>query len=166
LLRRGLFMPWELKTILGADIARRGLSRLNPLGHISNLINPRPRLAFGKVAVLESAMYMRNQLLRDTDWASMAHSLEVRVPLVDAKLLGHVAPITAKHGSMSKRMLGLSPSIPLSSPVLDRPKTGFQTPIQSWLQRDRRIQGWRRIPTLATDNCAWARRWAFHMTAA
>ena len=30
---------------------------------------------------------MRNQLLRDTDWASMAHSLEVRVPLVDAVLL-------------------------------------------------------------------------------
>ncbi len=27
---------------------------------------------------------MRNQLLRDTDWASMAHALEVRVPLVDS----------------------------------------------------------------------------------
>ena len=43
--------------------------------------------SFGKVAVLESSLYMRNQLLRDTDWASMAHSLEVRVPLVDAELL-------------------------------------------------------------------------------
>ena len=108
-------MPWELKTILGADIARRGLSRLNPLGHIANLLSPRPRLAYSKVAVLESAMYMRNQLLRDTDWASMAHSLEVRVPLVDAKLLSQVARITAKHGSMSKRMLGISPSMPLST---------------------------------------------------
>ena len=38
---------------------------------------------------------MRNQLLRDTDWASMAHALEVRVPLVDAALLRCVARATA-----------------------------------------------------------------------
>jgi len=30
---------------------------------------------------------MRNQLLRDADWAGMAHSLEIRVPLVDVELL-------------------------------------------------------------------------------
>ena len=34
LLRRGLFMPWELEAVLGADTARRGLRRLNPLRHI------------------------------------------------------------------------------------------------------------------------------------
>jgi asparagine synthase (glutamine-hydrolysing) len=44
---------------------------------------------------MESSLYMRNQLLRDTDWASMAHSLEVRVPLVDSKLLRSLVPITA-----------------------------------------------------------------------
>ena len=165
LLRRGLFMPWELKTILGADTARRGLSRLKPISRMAHLLSPRPKLANSKIAVLESAMYMRNQLLRDTDWASMAHSLEVRVPLVDAKLLSHVARITAKHGSLSKRMLGQSPSMPLSVVAFDRPKTGFQTPIQSWLQRDRRMQDWRRIPMLAADDCSWARRWAFQMAA-
>ena len=42
---------------------------------------------------MEAALYMRNQLLRDTDWASMAHSLEVRTPLVDAVLLQHVAAL-------------------------------------------------------------------------
>jgi len=31
--------------------------------------------------------YMRQQLLRDADWADMAHSLEIRVPLVDLELL-------------------------------------------------------------------------------
>ena len=35
----------------------------------------------------------RNQLLRDMDWAAMAHSLEVRVPLVDAHLLRKIAPV-------------------------------------------------------------------------
>ena len=38
---------------------------------------------------------MRNQLLRDTDWSSMAHGLEVRVPFVDAKLLERMAPAIA-----------------------------------------------------------------------
>src|SRR5262249_13117102 len=122
--------------------------------------------SFGKVAVLESALYMRNQLLRDTDWASMAHSLEVRVPLVDTKLLSHLAPVTMKSGFLSKRMLGNSPRVPLPCKVLERPKTGFGTPIQAWLQQDARIQRWRRVPAFTEDKYPWARRWAFEMVAA
>ena len=80
--------------MIGAEIARLGLRRLNPIRHIEALLKPRPRTGFGRVAVLESSLYMRNQLLRDTDWASMAHSLEVRVPLVDIKLLSQLASIT------------------------------------------------------------------------
>jgi len=109
---------------------------------------------------------MRNQLLRDTDWASMAHSLEVRVPLVDVKLLTRLALITTKNGSPAKQMLGNSPRVPLPPKVIERPKTGFGTPMQAWLQRDTRIQKWRRVPTLLVDQCAWARRWAFEVAAA
>src|SRR5262249_44444910 len=166
LLRRGLFMPWELETVIGADTARLGLRRLDPIKHIQTRLRPRPMTSFGKVAVLESALYMRNQLLRDTDWASMAHSLEVRVPLVDAKLLSDVAPVTTKNGSRSKRILGNSPRVPLPLKVLERPKTGFGTPIQAWLKQDTRIQRWRRVPALAVDKYPWARRWAFEMVAA
>src|SRR5262249_38995227 len=160
-LRRGLFMPWELEAVIGADTARLGLRRLDPIKHIEARLRPRPTTSFGKVAVLESSLYMRNQLLRDTDWASMAHSLEVRVPLVDAELLSHVAPVTTKNGSLSKRMLGNSPRVPLPSKVLERPKTGFGTPIQAWLKQDARIQRWRRVPAFAEDKYPWARRWAF-----
>ena len=39
---------------------------------------------------------MRNQLLRDADWAGMAHSLEIRVPLVDFTLLGALAPVDSR----------------------------------------------------------------------
>ena len=99
-------------------------------------------------------------VLRDTDWASMAHSLEVRVPLVDSKLLGSLAPITAGTALRSKQLLADSLSVPLPSSVIDRPKTGFTTPVQSWLQRDNRIQQWRRVPALALKKCPWARRWA------
>jgi asparagine synthase (glutamine-hydrolysing) len=166
LVRRGLFMPWELEAVLGADTARLGLRRLDPIRHIETRLRPRPTTSFGKVAVLESALYMRNQLLRDTDWASMTHSLEVRVPLVDAKLLSQVAPVTTQRGSLSKRMLGNSPRVPLPPKVIERPKTGFGTPMQAWLQHDSRVQRWRQVPALAADRCAWARRWAFQVAVA
>ena len=87
LLRRGIFMPWELPDVLGPEVAREGLKQLDPINHIARTLMPDPLLPFARVATLESSFYMRNQLLRDTDWASMAHSLEIRVPLVDAVLL-------------------------------------------------------------------------------
>src|SRR5262249_13353190 len=96
LLRLGLFMPWEIASVLGSAFARLGLLRLEPLRHIQTRLAPRPGTSFAKVAVLECSLYMRDQLLRDTDWASMAHSLEVRVPLVDVDLLRHVALFTTK----------------------------------------------------------------------
>src|SRR5262249_26832855 len=140
--------------------------RLSPVGHIESRLRPQPTTSFGKVAVLESSLYMRNQLLRDTDWASMAHSLEVRVPLVYVELLSHVALVTTTNRSPSKQRLGNRPSLPHPSRVVERPKSGFGTPIQAWLQRDSRIQQWRRVPTLLGDRCAWARRWAFEVAAA
>jgi asparagine synthase (glutamine-hydrolysing) len=166
LLRRGLFMPWELEAVLGADMARIGLRRLSPLRGIEAALRPEPKTSFGKVAVLESSLYMRNQLLRDTDWASMAHSLEVRVPLVDVRLLSQVALVTGTRRPQSKDLLANCPLVPLPPKVITRPKTGFETPIKAWLQHDKRIQAWRRVPTLAADTCAWAKRWAFQVAAA
>jgi asparagine synthase (glutamine-hydrolysing) len=153
----------HLQAVIGMDAVRLGLRRLSPIRHIEALLNPRPRTSFGRIAVLESSLYMRNQLLRDTDWASMAHSLEVRVPLVDDKLLRYLASITAKRSSQSKRLLAHSPRIPLPVSVTERRKTGFTTPVQAWLQRDARMQEWRSVPALAIDRCAWARRWAFQV---
>jgi len=166
LLRRGLFMPWELDSIIGAETTRLGLRRLKPLHYIEAQLRPEPKADFCKVAALESSLYMRNQLLRDTDWSSMAHSLEVRVPLVDAKLLRDLAGITPNQASRSKRSLANSPRISLPSKVVYRAKTGFTTPIQQWLQSDKRIQKWRQVPALAVEPCAWARRWAFQVAAA
>jgi asparagine synthase (glutamine-hydrolysing) len=166
LLRRGIFMPWELEGVLGGETARSGLRRLDPIACIEAPLRPEPRSDFGKVAVLESSLYMRNQLLRDTDWTSMAHSLEVRVPLVDVRLLSALSSATAENGSQLKRLLANSPRAPLPRKVIERPKTGFGTPMHTWLQRDKRIQQWRQVPALATEPCAWARRWAFQVAAA
>ena len=50
-----------------------------------------------RMSALEINWYMRNQLLRDSDWAGMAHSLEIRVPLVDLNLLRDRRPTLPKY---------------------------------------------------------------------
>lgn len=167
LLRRGLFLPRELPELMGADAAGEGLRRLQPVQHIvasltSPLARKGPQTAYGKVATLESALYLRNQLLRDTDWASMAHSLEVRTPLVDATLLRQLAvPLLSSGQTNNKQLLAASPSVPLPGDVASRAKSGFATPLSGWQQRGDRTQAWRDIPSLAEPNCPWARRWSY-----
>jgi len=66
--------------------------RLQPLKHLDANLKPDPGSDIGRVCALESSQYLRNQLLRDADWAGMAHSLEIRVPLVHAATLEALAP--------------------------------------------------------------------------
>jgi asparagine synthase (glutamine-hydrolysing) len=167
LLRRGLFMPWELRDLMDKGVAAEGLRRLRPVRHITAALDPMPRTNFARVASLESSLYMRNQLLRDADWASMAHGLEVRLPLVDAHLLRAIAPsLLSMPEERRKRCLATSPQKALPPEIVNRRKTGFGTPVQSWLQHDARLQRWRAVPQLARGNCPWARRWAYQLAAA
>ncbi|MGE3914225.1 MAG: asparagine synthase (glutamine-hydrolyzing) [Hyphomicrobiaceae bacterium] len=160
MLRRGLFMPWELTEVLDQDTIRKGVERLAPMQLIEQVLRPAPRSPFGRVATLEHSLYMRNQLLRDTDWASMAHSLEVRVPLLDSALMEEVAPLTssglAGHG---KRLMAHAPSLPLPQAIVGRSKTGFATPIEGWMQADVK-QAPSAIGTgRAKRKAHWARQW-------
>ena len=88
-LRRGLFMPWELPDILDPEMVREGWRELNMLEDMA-AATWRIDTDRHKVAALENQWYLRNQLLRDADWAGMAHSLEIRTPLVDAELFATV----------------------------------------------------------------------------
>src|SRR5438552_12869757 len=134
LMKRGLFLPEELPAVLGDEVADEGLRRLAILQRIRETMTPDPGSPFARVAVLESALFMRNQLLRDLDWASMAHSLEVRVPLVDAFLLREVAPaVFTSRRRDGKELLARSPRTPLPPAILTRRKTGFTLPIRDWL---------------------------------
>ena len=112
LLQRGLFLPEELPSLMGDDAARDGLARLRIVERIAAAMDDDPMTNYGRVATLEAALYMRNQLLRDTDWASMAHSLEVRTPLVDAWLLRQLAPLAVVEGSRCKRYFAVAPRPP------------------------------------------------------
>lgn len=165
LLRRGVFMPSELDGVMEA--ASEGLRRLDPLRFIASAGAARVRSPMGKVAALEAGLYLRNQLLRDTDWAGMAHSVEVRVPLVDTELTRAVGPdLMALGPGEGKRLLAASPHPQVSREIIDAPKRGFETPIAHWLQHDASLQAWRRRPELSGPGCPWARRWAYQLAAA
>ena len=162
LLRRGLFMPWELKDILGEEMAVEGLRRLAPLRLIDNAMKPDPRSSYSRVAALEASLYMRNQLLRDTDWASMAHSVEVRVPLVDVDVLKALAGALSSNPPLAtKRLLAQVTRLPLPSVIGQRGKTGFNVPLNHWLERNKTLDVWRRLPALTRPGTHWARRWAY-----
>jgi asparagine synthase (glutamine-hydrolysing) len=132
LLRRGLFMPWELPEVMDPDLARAGWEELQPLVRLNATI-PRVPEDFLKVAALEMVWYMRDQLLRVADWAGMAHSLEIRVPLVDIVLLRQVAPLLATNRRPTKLDMAGRLTPPLPDAVLKRPKSGFLVPVNRWL---------------------------------
>ena len=135
LLRRGLFLPHELPRLMNSEIAREGLRRLRPLQGLSACLRPDPASDSGRVCALESANYMRNQLLRDTDWAGMAHSLEIRVPLVDFTLLSALAPsIPTLVPGIGKAAIANAPSLPLPAANVGRAKTGFSVPTGAWMR--------------------------------
>jgi len=154
LLNRGLFMPWELGTVLDPELVAQGMERLRPLAMIGAQLEPRPRTPFARVATLESSLYMRNQLLRDTDWASMAHSLEVRVPLVDSVLLARLAPLAVRTRA-GKGLLAGAPSRPLPEAVVNRAKTGFTTPVEIWMDKHVEV-----VETAGNAPEPWARGWS------
>lgn len=140
LLRRGLFMPHELPNVMDPEMAHVGLQRLGILDLLAKALQPDPGVPALRVAAMESAIYMRNQLLRDADWAGMAHGLEIRTPLVDVRLLEAVAPCLTGLVGHGKAALAASPSRPVPETVVNRAKTGFMIPTQDWLyaQADRK----------------------------
>lgn len=147
MLRRGLFMPWELADLIGPDLARQGLADLDHRRRLAATVNGVDGAA-RRVTALECAWYMRSQLLRDADWAGMAHSLEIRVPLVDPFLFRRLAPALGRPGGPDKQAMAATPTPPLPDAVRRRPKSGFSIPVRDWLQGpdsgERGLRGWAR----------------------
>lgn len=146
LLRRGLFMPWELPAFLDTDYLRQGLADLDSQATLATAIEGL-RSANARVAALELSFYLRNQLLRDADWAGMAHSLEIRTPFVDVRFFDDMAPLIVSQPPLTKAELPALLPPAVRALVAGRPKRGFQVPVRAWMGlpagRDARIRGWR-----------------------
>ena len=94
-----------------------------------------------RVSYLEARCYMLNTLLRDSDVMSMAHGLEVRVPLIDHRLaetLFRFPGASKVDRSTPKTLLVKALHGELPDEVVHRRKRGFTLPFEHWLKDELR----------------------------
>mgnify|MGYP003384835535 FL=1 len=87
--------------------------------------------------------YMQNDILTKVDRASMASSLETRVPFLDNDVYQHswALPLEFKiHNGLTKYPLRKLISKYIPNHIMNRPKSGFGVPIDSWLRKE--LKGW------------------------
>lgn len=117
----------ELATSVAFGLAPERRATLEGLAHAER--------GLAAISRLEVANFLGQRLLRDTDAASMASSLEVRVPLLDHVVIEEAAklaeglrfqPLGRKQVLREVALGGLDRSI------FERPKSGFVLPIERW----------------------------------
>jgi asparagine synthase (glutamine-hydrolysing) len=133
--------------VLFSDEAKHRLLSPYVIGELGDLVSSRSVLqrwvreseadVIDRVTRLELKNYMAHTLLRDTDAMSMAHSLEVRVPLIDHKLVEFVTTIPSHlklHYGRPKYLLTTALADVLPQDIIDRRKQGFEMPVAAWLR--------------------------------
>lgn len=132
-IEKAVFYPDEVNVLL----ATMGLPSL-PEEETQQLAIELPSSAASHLQAVgqwETQRYMRSQLLRDCDWASMAHGVELRVPLADWELICSLAPLQPYfRQGQGKKLLAQAPKKPLPRDIVKRNKWGFVTPIAQWLK--------------------------------
>ena len=128
-LLRALQMPFQIFDVMDTNTFSEGWDKLRLIERLKESINGLTEQHL-IISGLELQWYMRNQLLRDTDWAGMAHSLEIRVPYVDAALFSKTASLYTHIQSKRDCIQKLNTRLP--SALFERTKTGFNVPIHEW----------------------------------
>jgi asparagine synthase (glutamine-hydrolysing) len=139
-----------------------------------------------RVSCLELLVYLRNTLLRDTDSMSMAHSLEVRVPLLDHRVTEQVLQLPGRwklEGRQRKPLLVFAAGRELPPKILRQPKRGFEFPWDQWLRGELRSSveaalaepgsvlestiNWQQVRDMwsgfLAKRCHWSRVWMFYV---
>lgn len=115
------------------------------------------------VSACELSLYMRNQLLKDSDVMSMAHGLELRVPLVDRVLFESLSriPATLRLRQGKQLLLEAVPEVPAW--VAQQPKRGFLFPYEKWLASEWGNAFADVTSRLSESRPTWYQRWSVFM---
>ena len=164
LFNRGILCPKEIAHILCVPVSKVWtlLSDLNEKYESEfSTLN-----AFNKACNLESDLYMQNQLLKDSDYMSMWHGIEIRVPFLDKELIELVyqidSGIKAFQGQKKYLLIhALGDKLPRS--IWDRPKMGFTFPFQNWLEHLMSDENSYAFRKYIRGFYTWNRFWAFYI---
>jgi asparagine synthase (glutamine-hydrolysing) len=128
------FFPLAERSALWSAEAR---AEIGPLMSAGFLLGAAPRAGVTGLQLLDVATYLPGDLLPKSDIASMAHSLELRSPLLDHRVveLGLSLPSRLKRGKLALRRAFADDLPPV---VASRGKTGFGVPLAEWFRGDLR----------------------------
>jgi asparagine synthase (glutamine-hydrolysing) len=133
-----LFLPEFQRELLAPSFADALADGLPPAMRRRLTAETRVRTPLSAISVMEQRLFLGERLLRDNDVASMASSLEQRVPLVDHVLFESVdrLPDPARYQPLGQKAMlrriglrGLDPAL------FERPKSGFVLPFDRWIRR-------------------------------
>jgi asparagine synthase (glutamine-hydrolysing) len=118
-------------------------------------------------------LYMKNQLLKDSDYMSMWHGLEIRVPFMDKELveaINSIAPLVKFRGTIPKSLLIESFATLLPAEIWHRKKQGFTFPFAYWLKtseqlRPESVTERKVFGQFSTGKAHWSRYWAVKVAA-
>jgi asparagine synthase (glutamine-hydrolysing) len=163
-----LFLPGFQRELLAPGFAEALADGL-PLAMRQRVIaETRARTPLSAISVMEQRLFLGERLLRDNDVASMASSLEQRVPLVDQVLFESVDRLDdqARYRPLGRKAMlrriglrGLDPAL------FERPKSGFVLPFDRWIRRglkeamDQTLRDPQAIAPAGLDPAAVERLW-------
>ncbi len=165
LLLRGFNSPSKVAKILDVDV-NSVLLKLNEFRpNTTNKVE-----TIDNVSTLEKNIYMRNQLLRDSDAMSMQHGVEIRVPFLDNEFLSLISSIKTEilfKISGQKSLLINAFKDVLPDDIWNRPKKGFQFPFKEWFKDSEFIKDkmsstlkQKEYDSFNIDNIHWSKIWA------
>jgi asparagine synthase (glutamine-hydrolysing) len=131
-MKRELYLPWLEEAIKGHD----AFSAMEPHFRRSEGWHPLSRIQYVDVKT-----YLVDDILTKVDRASMAHSLEVRVPVIDHLVMERAARIPADlklRGGTGKYVFKEAMAPLLAPEIIHRPKMGFSVPLAAWLRGELR----------------------------
>lgn len=167
LFNRGFFTPSQVAQILNISISevQSAIDKIAIPSFIYTLALQE------QVGFTETNLYMQNQLLRDTDYMSMWHSVEVRVPFLDKEFMTvcHTIHPSVKYKGMPKHLLIKAFSNLLPEVIWNRPKQGFIFPFQEWfISSVEPITGDKQFKNMhqemLTGKIHWSRYWAYYIS--
>lgn len=181
-LARSLFTPAQARMLLHDLVPGTALSpqrdALRDTAHMDSI---------NRVSYLEARCYMLNTLLRDADVMSMAHGLEIRVPLIDPQLAEKMFMVPGQfkmQRGMPKPLLVNTVRSELPDGIVHRRKQGFTFPFERWLRNEMRGEVQRSLSGIANGalhdlivpeaaagvwqdfqlgRTSWSRPWSLHV---